>query len=50
MTDNRTPEIRVSADRLAVAIQREDGKWAVMHSVVGGHYAPDAEVADWAVL
>ncbi|QSM04643.1 hypothetical protein PROPHIGD54-2_43 [Mycobacterium phage prophiGD54-2] len=50
MTDTTTPEIRVSADRLAVAIQRSDGRWAVMHREVGGHYAPDAEVADWAVL
>lgn len=40
----------MSADRLSVAIQRADGRWAVMHSAEGGHYAADAEVADWAVL
>lgn len=50
MTDNTNPVIRVSPDRMAVAIQRTDGKWAVMHSEVGGHYAPEAEVADWAEL
>ncbi len=32
----------------AVAVQAEKDRWGVMHPANGGHWATDAEVADWA--
>lgn len=32
----------------AVAVEAGDNRWGVMHPTNGGHWATDAEVADWA--
>lgn len=31
----------------AVAVQAGENRWGVMHPAHGGHWATDAEVADW---
>lgn len=31
----------------AVAVRAGENRWGVMHPDTGGHWATDAEVADW---
>lgn len=31
----------------AVAVRSDSDRWGVMHPVHGGHWAVDADVADW---
>lgn len=49
------PEVRQCQDTDhylfgAAAVAAGDDRWGVMHPGNGGHWANDAEVADWAVL
>lgn len=34
----------------AVAVKADTNRWGVMHPANGGHWATDAEVADWPEL
>lgn len=50
MSENSLPAVKQNSETGASAVAAGANRWGVMHPVHGGHWADDAEVADWPVL
>ncbi|QRY43192.1 hypothetical protein JVX93_21850 [Mycolicibacterium boenickei] len=55
MAAKKPPTVKQCADAEshmfgAVAVRAGEDRWGVMHPANGGHWATDAEVADWPEL